>query len=319
MKTHRICLFLITTIFLLCHPVVAQVRLSLSDVGNQAQLSWSNSPTYYDLEWRTNLTPDFWSTASDDVIWNSNRYYVTTPITSPSRYFRLVSRDRFTNSFTQLFEYDDNIKDGVLIETNSYSFNVLQTNLTNFVISFPGFGVDFPLTRTNDVLRNESGPIEFSDFYMLDVLLLSDGVNKVFTFVGQEKSDPLDVSFNVTCWTEAKGTLLASDLAGTWAVQGYSDPNLQNTSDGFDPDQTTVTITAIGQNQILIAPPNFSAAATISGMEATLDNAPFNTGSAMLHTLKLASNGSWLCLYAVTSELDDPSDVSVTIMLGTKQ
>jgi hypothetical protein len=292
-------------------------RLFIADLGSQAQLWWSNSSTYYDLQWSTDL--DSWLPVSGAVEWNNNHYYATNPITSAASFFRLASRDPLTNSFMKSFEADNNIQDGVVIETNSYSFIVSQTNAGGFVIVFPDFGLELPVTRAGNALRNESGPIELPDSYLLEVLLLSDGVNKVFAFVGQEKSNPLDVSFNATCWSESSGNLKASDIVGTWSFQGYSDSNLGNTGDGFDSSQFTATITAVGETQVLISMPDLNGTATISGMEATLDNVPLNTGDSTVHTLKLASNGLGLALYRVATELDDPSDVSLRVMLGVKQ
>ncbi len=307
-----------TALLLLCHSTYAQTELAITKTGNQVEFSWPNSLTFYDLQWSPDLASGSWNITSHNIVWAGHLYYGTDPIVSGSRFFRLASRDPFTNTFSQLFEYDDNIKDGVAIQTNIHPFTVAWQGATNFVIAFPGPGIDVPVQISGDTLRNQIGPIEFSTFYMLDVLLLSDGVNKVFTFVGQEKDDPLDLAFNLTCWTEAKGSLAASDLAGTWKFHGYSNPHLRDTSGPrFSPMQITVTITAIGPNKISIS--GLSGTATILGMEATFDNVPLNTGASICHTLKIVSNGLGIGMYSVATETNDPTDVSVMVLLGTKQ
>jgi hypothetical protein len=298
--------------------VVAGINLSVAGRGSQAVLSWSNSSTYYDLQWRTNLASDSWNTAANNIAWVGNRYYATNPIVAASRFFRLASRDAFTNAYTQLFEYDPDIENGVAIQKNSRSFTVAQQDSTNFLISFPGTNLDLPVVLSDDTLRNTTRPIVFPSFNVPDVLLLSDGVNKVFTYIGRDESDNTNASLNLACWTEAKGSLAASDLAGTWVLSGYSIPNLRDTSSGFSPQQLITTITAIGTNKISISSSKLPGAATISGMEATWDNVPLNTGAGILQTLKITSNGLGLSMYFVVTELNDPTDVSVTVLLGTK-
>ena len=274
---------------------------------------------YYDVQASTNLTTNVWNVITNKVVWSNNSYYTTNTTSSDSMFFRLVSRDDFTNTYSKLFELDNNVDDGVSIETDTYTFEISHVASTNYLITYTDFGASFALVKDNNVLRNVTRPFDMGSFYVLDLLLLSDGVNKVLTSVSQEKSNPLDVAFDATAWTEAEGTLSSSDLVGTWIFNGFSDFNLQDTVDEFQPISWTNTITALTDDQIQISSPELTGTATISGMEATFNNTPTNTGSAILHTMKIASNGKAASMYFVMSEITDPSDVSVTVVLGTKQ
>jgi hypothetical protein len=301
------------------YSTCAWMNLIITNLDNKVLLSWPNSLTFYDLQSRADLSNGSWDTISSNTLWAGNRYYATNPMVPPSRYFRLASRDSFAGTFTPLFDYDNNIKDGVSLVTTTIPFIVSRQDSTNFVIASPSLGFDLPAALSGNTLRNKTRPMLLPTSNILDVLLLSDGVNKVFTWVGQDKSDPVAMSFHTTCWTEARGTLAASDLVGTWACQGYINTNLRDTS-GFGPIQITGTVTAVGQNKILLAVPDrgFSGTFTISGMEATLDNVPL-TGNGITHSMKIVSNGVGISLYKVTSEINDPTDVSVMVMLGTRQ
>lgn len=298
----------------------AQPPLAITSEGNGVRLSWPNSPAYYDLQSSETLAPGFWTAAGEEVLLEAGQYTATAGAGASSRFFRLASKTPFAGSWLKEFVSDDNIANGVVLETIPYEFSVTPAAAPgDFVITILDHDTDLPVSLAGNTLINQAGPIEFPDWRMLNVLLMFDGVNKVFALVGQEHDNPLDISIGVTCWTEAKGSLSASDLAGEWVFHGHGDLNLRHTEEGFDVEEGTGTITAVGPNQILLPFPGLTLTATLSGMEGTLDGAPLDIDGARWHTLKLVSDGIGIAMYFVVSELDDPSDVSLTVLLAARR
>ena len=319
MKALPWCLLLTTAVLLPGFEMLAQVPLAITIEGDGVRLSWTSSAAYYDLQSSETLSPDLWTAAGEEVLLDAGRYTALVETEASARFFRLASRDPFLGSWLKEFESDDNISDGVVIQTVPHEFRVAPTaSPDDFVITIMDFDTDLPVTLAGNTLVNQAGPIEFSDWRMLNVLFMSDGVNKVFATVGQEHSNPLDVSFGATCWTEAKGSLTASDLVGTWLLRGYSDPNLRNTGDDFTPEEATATITAVSPTRILVTSPGLTRTATLSGMEATFDDVPGEVGGGMWHTQRMVSDGLGVAVYFVVAELDDPSDISLTVLLGSR-
>lgn len=77
-------------LLILCgRTVVAQPRLDIVMLENQAVLSWSNSPPYYDLQSRTDAATGSWNTISNGLFWNGNRCYFTNLVAATSQFFRL--------------------------------------------------------------------------------------------------------------------------------------------------------------------------------------------------------------------------------------
>jgi hypothetical protein len=81
----------ITLALLWGRVTLAQPQLSIANLGDQVMLSWSNSPPYYDLEWRTNAGSGLWNIVSSNTFWVGNQNQYTNLIVFPSRFFRLKS------------------------------------------------------------------------------------------------------------------------------------------------------------------------------------------------------------------------------------
>jgi hypothetical protein len=123
----------------------------------------------------------------------------------------------------------------------------------------------------------------------------------------------------VSTWTEAVGTLTPANLVGTWHVEGFSDSNLRSTADGFEQRSLDLVVTDLGDGTVSLAlPGRFTCRAALTGMTAVLLDAPVNTGDSYLHALRLASDGVGLSVCFLATELNDSTDVSVFVGLGTK-
>jgi hypothetical protein len=184
----------------------------------------------------------------------------------------------------------------------------------------PGFAHEIPMYLENSTkLVNLTRPYETPDSSSLDYIMLSDGVNKTVAAIDYEKDDPSDIALGVACWTEATGSLVASDLVGDWVIQFWADPNLRDTTFGFELSTNTGPVTAEGSDVVVLLMSGSEVRLRISGMEATLIDAPVTTAGSVIHAIKIASNGLGISMYMVVTEIDDPTDVSVSLGLGTRK
>ena len=327
MKTSIRYLFSTVAISMLCHTAHAQAELlSIAKLDQRMQLSWANSLTWYDLLWSPYVAPGDWQEFTNSITWAGNRYYATCSTEAPAGFFQLMARDPFTGVYTQVFDGNDNIQSGITIQRTQYDFTVTRMDSTNFMLHIsphenPSLVHEIPMHLENETkLINKERPFETPDSFALDYIFLSDGVNKALVGIDQEKGDPSDIALTAACWTEAKGSLSASDLAGDWVVQEYDHDNLRNTDTEFDFEITTGTFTVEEPDVLVVTAPGFEARLRVSGMEATLINAPVVTmKGGILHSLKIASNGLGISTYSIASEGDDPSNVAVSLGLGTRQ
>ena len=110
---------------------------------------------------------------------------------------------------------------------------------------------------------------------------------------------------------------------GTWSGLIYGDPNLLFITDGFDVENVSAIISKVDSNTIMGAFTADGGAGTFSldvaDGRATLNNVPVTIGSIVYHAFSIVTDGSGLSWYSVTTELSDPTDVSVSVSLMTKQ
>ena len=239
-----------------------------------------------------------------------------------------VQADDFAGSYNPMVEYDNDISDGVIIQ-QSYSHTLIVSTADTqghrtVTISDGSNSVEIDTIESpsGDRIYNSERPVAYEGWNLLDFIMVSDGVNKAFALIGQEDYDPLDISFTLSSWSDLSPVLSPADFAVTSSVNQYGDPNLRNVTDGFYPaGPLTGTATASGENEIILTgsspegdPHSFTM--QVSGNTARLVDPPVTSDSGVHHAFQITSDGSRFSGYLVGVELDDISDVGISLMLG---
>jgi len=234
----------------------------------------------------------------------------------------------FTGTYNFSEQYDLNISNGVTLGLGSVIFEVTQIDANNLnlqgTVINPDegtFSFQLPLVVSGNTatLPAHPYPIPNGSGNLLELLLLSDGNNMVYTGIGQEHDNPDDISLSVANWLRNPKPVTVDDFVGTWSVVFYTDPNLRDTANGFDATNQSRTITKVDSNTISIDTGKESLSLDVINGRAMLSNAPVTTPFAIYHALSLVTDGSSGSLYMVVTELNDPTDVSVAIGLVTRQ
>ena len=221
--------------------------------------------------------------------------------------------DYFAGSYNPMVEYDDNISDGVIIQ-QSYSHTMVvstaDTQGHRTVTLSDGSNsveIDTVESASGDRIYNPTRSVAYPGWNLIDFIMVSDGVNKAFTMIGQEDSDPLDISFIVGSWSDVSPVLCPADFAGTSSSNSYGDPNLRDVPEGFSQEgQPTTTITESGESEIVLSGSSpegfpFSFTLGLSGNTARLVDPPVTFGGGVHHTFQITSDGLSSSGYMVTA------------------
>ena len=228
--------------------------------------------------------------------------------------------DPFAGSYSLSVAYDNDISDGVVILRDSaVDLTITRNSPTELTASIAGEGgpVTIPLTESGQRVTASGAPIAYTGWNLIEFAMVSDGINKAFLMVGQDASDPTDMSIMASSWSEATEPVAATDIAGAWTVLQYSDHNLLDLDEGFEQDPPVVgTNVAISPDQIRLTalPPEWnplSANLFVSGTIVSLINPPGDD----YHLLRIATDGNTSAFCAVNVEDDDPTDVGMSIGL----
>ena len=230
--------------------------------------------------------------------------------------------DLFVGTYTPPVEYDNDISDGVVIlHDSAVTLTVARNSPTELTATITGEvgPVTIALTQSGQRATATGAPIAYAGWNLLEFAMVSDGTNKAFLMVGQDASDPTDIGFMVSSWSEATEPITPSDIVGTWAVRPYSDSNLLYLGDGFEEEHAvSAAFVQIGIDRVhLTAIPAegqpLSADMLVSGNIVSLINPPV----AHSHLLRMATDGDTMAGCSVGVEIDDPTDVSVGVFLGS--
>lgn len=235
----------------------------------------------------------------------------------------------FVGTYTVSEQYDLNISNGVVLGLGSVVFEVTQIDVNNLnlqgTVTNPdegSFSFQLPLvvlSSNTATLPTHPYPINGGSANLLEFLLLSDGSNMVYTGIGQEADDLNDISVSVANWVRNPKLVTAEDFVGSWNGKGYSDPNLRDTANGFEPEYGSSLISKIDDDTISISIDDESFLLDVINNRASLANAPVTTASATYHAISMITDGSGMSYYMVVTELNDPTDASVTVGLANKQ
>lgn len=234
----------------------------------------------------------------------------------------IVSSDDFQGVYDVYTVGDPNIQDGVTLETDEVGVYFHRTGGNRLLSSISGAGgsFDVPLVFSENIARLESSPYVMDDQNVLEFIVLSNGVNRAYAFVGQELYDALDVSFKVSVGDDDAPSVPITDFIGTWTINGQYDPNLRNTSDGFSALDHSAVIYQDNEGYLQLALEGELFKLNVSGGELQLADPPFtsNIHQAIYQDIKIRYEDGGVSVYSVATELDDASDVSIYIGLGSK-
>lgn len=227
-----------------------------------------------------------------------------------------------THSFTSY--YDLNTNDGVVIEQSVGSLTITDGGAPqeyNFVdYSYLG-SISGTLVDSGYVASFPSTPYNLGNENLMDYFVVSNGYSMGSVQLRQSISNPLSTSFSVATWQEGASPITIDDMVGDWILYfDYSDPNLRNFSDRFEPRHvgSTFNISKTSNSVITLNWDYFHIDMNVSGNVAYADT-PVITNDGHQHLLGMLFDENGLLSYHVTSELYDPTDVSIGMMLGTKQ
>ena len=236
----------------------------------------------------------------------------------------LAQASIFSGSYQPTFYYDTNIFDQVQIASSAGNVFITDgagPNDLNLQMSVDSKTVSVPLVMSGNVATLPQRSYDLGTATALDLILLSDGNNMVLAYVEQQKAGPVPtpISFAVSHWQRNPTVASADALIGNWqATSAYGDPNLRDTNNGFGPDGLSFTITktadaffAFDDNEILPL--------TVDGGRASLAAPPVTTALGVKHAFDMIYDNTGLgAVFFVTSELNDPTDVSVNVALVTR-
>ncbi len=266
---------------------------------------------------RNLTTPAFSGNYKVDFLWDQNQLIfkptaVDVDICAP-----------FSGTYNFLEQYDLNISDGVSLDMGVVTLEVMRVDSDNLNVQIFGQNPDegtyygeFPLIESCNSATLLTHPYD----NLLEVLLLSDGNNMVYTGVGQEDDNPDDISISTANWINKPASVTIDSFVGYWSGFSYSDPNIRNTTEGFNiTTHESATISKVDTQTISINMKGELILLDVTNGRATLKNTPVTTPSATYHAISMVTDGSGLSHYIVATELNDPTDVSVSIGLMTKQ
>jgi hypothetical protein len=234
----------------------------------------------------------------------------------------------FIGSYQPEFSYDANIFDQVQI-TSSVG-DVLITpgaglNDLNLQMSFGSKTVSLPLVVSGNVARLPQRGFDTGTAIAQELILLSDGNNVTLAYVEGEKTGslPMPISFAVSHWQKNPTVGNPDAPIGSWVTTANANRlNLRGAgaitpfnlssdqipfSIGGDPLFATFDLPTAGG---MIGP------LTQNGSRLSLPNTPVTTPTSVLHAFDmLYDNAGFGSIFIVASELFDPTDVAVNIIL----
>ncbi len=237
----------------------------------------------------------------------------------------MTKQPEFTGTYNAPEQYDLNISDGIALGSGSGIFEVTQIDANNLTlqgtITNPDegtFSFQLPLAVFDSKATLPTHPYDLGGFNLLDSLLLSDGSNMALAIIGQEYNNPADISLTVANWIRNPKPVTIDAFVGEWKGDYYSNANLRDTKGGFYTSSISGNISKIDADTISITMNNVTVLLKVVNGRATLANAPVTGSSAVYHAISMVSDGSGISWYMVATELNDPTDVSVTVGLMTK-
>jgi hypothetical protein len=235
-----------------------------------------------------------------------------------------LRQNEITNNFTGEYAietiHETNISDGVSLMHRSATVNILQTDTNGLNVKmFNDEGsITTSLGISGEVAKITNTPIVLPDMNLLELIIMSDGNNMCTVVVGSEFFNPADISFTTASWIREEKPVTPEDFAGSWQFNMFHDPNLRDTTNGFAKRSHPVTISTSDSNTLFVNTGYETYILQVVGNRASLINAPVVKATEIMHDFNIVCDGEGLAFYTVVTEIDDPTDVSVSIGLGVR-
>ena len=232
----------------------------------------------------------------------------------------VTSADSFLDPRTVTLFGDDNIFDGLQLQSSDVDLTFSTTNSLTYTVTLSGSGQSLSMVRSGNLFSLNPQPQLFDAGQFDNGYILSNGATGAFLLMGQEGYDPLDISIHVATWA-ADRPILAYQIAGDWGMTWIYDNNLKgNPEEAFSVTTRVLSIIDIGDNQVevqidsLLDPPwrMYIQGNTLEPVPGTLDPYP-----SFAH-LSIKTDGQDLVMAMLGVEPWDATDVSATIAFSTR-
>ena len=214
---------------------------------------------------------------------------------------------------------DWNIQDGVSIIESQTTGTATRPDAQHVTLTDANMSIT--LLEDANMLRIESPPLDIGSGLCLAAYMMSDGIQSAFVHVGQEYSDPNDISVSVGLATRSTATVTPSDLAGDWQFDMISHVNLRDLADSppeqFERNPASLHFTDIGGNQLQVDYIGYGPDGVFELVGNRVIPVSMDPSADQDHHLfGMVTDGNTLSLAVIRSELYDATDVSVSIGLG---
>ena len=220
--------------------------------------------------------------------------------------------DPFIGTQTITLYGDDNISDGVIIDSIEITLDTSTSNGANYTTKIIG-GPTFSMVRDGDnELALSPQPQDMGTWIAANVYMLSDGFNGAFLMMGKDPN-PLDISIRVATWAP-EVEVSGSQLAGQWLMKWIFDDNLRDLYlSVFSVEYEMLTITDLGNGQVNVQFGNTNVVMNINGNKLE----PVEPLDPIVY-FSMVTDGKGIAVTFIGVETYDPTDVSARIGLASR-
>jgi len=220
--------------------------------------------------------------------------------------------DPFVGTRAMTLYGDDNISDGVTIDSSEVTAVTSKSNNTNYTVKI--LDTTFSMIRGEDnELALSPQPQDMGTWIAANVYMLSDGFNGAFLMMGKDPN-PLDISIRVATWAP-EVEVSGSQLAGQWVMKWIFDDNLRDSYlSVFSVEYEMLTITDLGNGQVSVQFGDITWLMNINGNK--LDPAELLEPSFVYFSM--VTDGKGIAVTFIGVETYDPTDVAARIGLASR-
>lgn len=224
----------------------------------------------------------------------------------------------FTGSFTPWMQAESNIFDGVSLSDGIGSVDITAStpNGLTLALNFGTLSATLPMTVAGNVAALANPGIVFGTTKVLDTYLLSDSDHMALAYVAQDQATSA-ISYVLSTWQRNPVFTDASVATGMWmATSAFGNPNLRDVNGpGFLPRSPFGFEIARSGGGHLLKAGSLSVPVIVSAGHAWLENAPSPAGSGLWQVFEMGYSQGSAAFFFVGTELNDPTDVSITLGL----
>jgi hypothetical protein len=220
--------------------------------------------------------------------------------------------DPFVGTRAMTLYGDDNISDGVTIDSSEVTAVTSKSNNTNYTVKI--LDTTFSMIRGEDnELALSPQPQDMGTWIAANVYMLSDGFNGAFLMMGKDPN-PLDISIRVATWAP-EVEVSGSQLAGQWLMKWIFDDNLRDSYlSVFSVEYEMLTITDLGSGQVRVQFGETNWLMNINGNKLE----PVEPIDPAIVYFSMVTDEQGIAITIIGVETYDPTDVSARIGLASR-